>query len=52
MPVKRRFDEADTGRMLREAWWDWPVEVVTEHVHHHVRHPDDVEAVAESLEEA
>ena len=29
--VKRRFEEEDVGRLLRAAWWDWPVELVTEH---------------------
>ena len=29
--VRRRFDEADVARLLRAAWWDWPVELVTEH---------------------
>lgn len=29
--VKRRFDEVDVDRLLRAAWWDWPVELVTEH---------------------
>lgn len=29
--VRTRFDEADVERLLRAAWWDWPVEFVTEH---------------------
>jgi virginiamycin A acetyltransferase len=29
--VRRRFDDADVERLLRAAWWDWPIEVVTEH---------------------
>jgi virginiamycin A acetyltransferase len=29
--VKRRFEDDDVDRLLRAAWWDWPVELVTEH---------------------
>src|SRR4051812_20924351 len=29
--VRTRFDEADVNRLLRSAWWDWPVELVTAH---------------------
>ncbi|MDG4831604.1 CatB-related O-acetyltransferase [Solwaraspora sp. WMMD1047] len=29
--IRRRFDDADVERLLRAAWWDWPVELVTEH---------------------
>jgi virginiamycin A acetyltransferase len=29
--VRRRFDEENVARLLRAAWWDWPVELVTEH---------------------
>ncbi|GGO10992.1 acetyltransferase [Microbispora rosea subsp. aerata] len=31
-PIRRRFPDADVERLLRAAWWDWPVELVTEHV--------------------
>lgn len=30
-PIRARFDDADVERLLRAAWWDWPVELVTEH---------------------
>ena len=29
--VRIRFDDSDVARLLRAAWWDWPVELVTEH---------------------
>ena len=29
--VRRRYDDADVERLLDAAWWDWPVEAVTEH---------------------
>jgi virginiamycin A acetyltransferase len=29
--VRTRFDDSDVARLLRAAWWDWPVELVTEH---------------------
>jgi virginiamycin A acetyltransferase len=29
--IRRRFEDDDVERLLRAAWWDWPVEAVTEH---------------------
>ncbi len=29
--VRRRFQHEDVTRLLRAGWWDWPVELVTEH---------------------
>ena len=29
--VRRRFDDADTERLLNAAWWDWPPELLTRH---------------------
>jgi virginiamycin A acetyltransferase len=29
--VRARFDDAAVERLLRSAWWDWPVELVTAH---------------------
>ena len=29
--VRTRFDDADVERLLRSAWWDWPLELVTAH---------------------
>lgn len=29
--VRRRYEDDDVDRLLRAAWWDWPVELVTEH---------------------
>jgi virginiamycin A acetyltransferase len=49
-PVKRRFAEADTALLLEAAWWDWPVEVVTEHARTIMSGtPADIAAVAEAL---
>lgn len=31
-PVKQRYSPADVDRLLRAAWWDWPIALVTEHV--------------------
>jgi virginiamycin A acetyltransferase len=25
------YEDEDVERLLRAAWWDWPVELVTEH---------------------
>ncbi|MFE3259123.1 CatB-related O-acetyltransferase [Nocardia sp. NPDC059229] len=30
--VKQRFPDQDVARLLRAAWWNWPLELVTEHV--------------------
>ncbi|GAB3658126.1 CatB-related O-acetyltransferase [Glycomyces tarimensis] len=47
-PIKRRFDDADIERLLRAAWWDWPVETVTEHVRTIMTGtPSEVEAIAQ-----
>ncbi|MER7585586.1 CatB-related O-acetyltransferase [Kitasatospora sp. NPDC097691] len=46
-PIRRRFDDADIERLLRAAWWDWPVELVTEHVRVIMSGtPADIEAIA------
>jgi virginiamycin A acetyltransferase len=29
--VRLRFSEEDVERLLRAAWWNWPIELVTEH---------------------
>jgi virginiamycin A acetyltransferase len=29
--VRRRFGDDDVARLLRAAWWDWPIELVTAH---------------------
>lgn len=29
--IKQRFPDADIELLLRIAWWDWPVKLVTEH---------------------
>jgi virginiamycin A acetyltransferase len=29
--VRRRFDDAGVDRLVRAAWWNWPIELVTEH---------------------
>ncbi|MGM1065278.1 CatB-related O-acetyltransferase [Saccharothrix sp. Mg75] len=47
-PVKPRFPEDDVARLLRARWWDWPVELITEHVRTIMTgRPADVERVAE-----
>lgn len=29
--MRRRFDEENIAAATRAAWWDWPVELATEH---------------------
>jgi virginiamycin A acetyltransferase len=31
-PIRQRFEPDEVRRLLRVAWWDWPVELVTKHV--------------------
>lgn len=30
-PIRQRFSDDDVDLLLRAAWWDWPVELVTQH---------------------
>ncbi|WP_371030913.1 CatB-related O-acetyltransferase [Pseudoclavibacter sp. JSM 162008] len=30
--IRRRFDDADIEALIDVAWWDWPIETITEHV--------------------
>jgi virginiamycin A acetyltransferase len=47
--VRRRFDEEDTARLLRAAWWDWPIRLVTEHARTIMAgRPADLERIAEA----
>lgn len=46
-PIRRRFDDADVDRLRRAAWWDWPVELVTEHARTIMAGtPADIERIA------
>jgi virginiamycin A acetyltransferase len=31
-PIRRRYSAEDVERLLRIAWWNWPIEMITEHV--------------------
>ncbi|WP_420873785.1 CatB-related O-acetyltransferase [Nocardia huaxiensis] len=45
--VKQRYSDADVARLLRAAWWNWPVELVTEHVRAIMAGtPADIEKIA------
>jgi virginiamycin A acetyltransferase len=45
--VRTRLDEADVARLLRAAWWDWLVELVTEHARTIMAgQPAEIEAIA------
>src|SRR5204863_2982008 len=45
--VRRRFDDDDVARLLRAAWWDWPIALVTEHARTIMAGtPGDLERVA------
>jgi virginiamycin A acetyltransferase len=45
--VRRRFADEDVERLLRAAWWDWPLELVTEHARTIMSsEPADLERIA------
>ncbi len=45
--VRRRFEDEDVARLLRAAWWHWPVALVTEHARAIMAGtPAELEAVA------
>ncbi|WP_435873008.1 CatB-related O-acetyltransferase [Micromonospora arborensis] len=45
--IRRRFEEADIDRLRRAAWWDWPVDLVTEHTRTIMAGtPADIERIA------
>ena len=45
--VKPRYPDAHIERLLRAAWWDWPVELVTEHARTIMAGtPADIERIA------
>ncbi|MDI3408041.1 CatB-related O-acetyltransferase [Streptomyces cavernicola] len=30
-PIRQRYSDAEVEQLLGAAWWDWPVELITEH---------------------
>ena len=45
--VRWRFSEDEVERLLRAAWWDWPVELVTDHARAIMTGtPADIERIA------
>lgn len=45
--LRMRFDEADVARLLRVAWWDWPVAQITAHARAIMAGtPDELERIA------
>jgi virginiamycin A acetyltransferase len=47
--LRMRYDEEDVARLLRAAWWDWPVELVTEHARTIMSGtPEELESIATS----
>ena len=48
--VRRRYEDHDVERLLRAAWWDWPVELVTEHARTIMSGaPEELERIAAEL---
>jgi virginiamycin A acetyltransferase len=45
--VRPRFEAADVERLLRAAWWEWPAQLVTEHVRTIMAGtPEEIEGIA------
>ena len=45
--VRSRFDDDGIARLLRAAWWDWPIRLVTEHSRTIMAgEPADIERIA------
>jgi len=50
--VRRRFDDSDVDRLLRAAWWHWPIELVTEHARTIMSGtPAELEAIAAAVKD-
>jgi virginiamycin A acetyltransferase len=48
--IRRRYEDEDVERLLRAAWWDWPVELVTEHARTIMAGtPEELERIAAEL---
>jgi virginiamycin A acetyltransferase len=48
--VRRRYEDADVDRLLRAAWWDWPIDAITEHAREILAGtPDALERIAAGL---
>jgi virginiamycin A acetyltransferase len=46
--VRRRYEDEDVARLLRAAWWDWPIALVTEHARTIMTGtPEELERIAE-----
>jgi virginiamycin A acetyltransferase len=51
--VRRRYETDDVDRLLRAAWWDWPVEHVTRHARAIMSGtPAELERIAAGLRDA
>jgi virginiamycin A acetyltransferase len=49
--IRGRYGDEDVERLLRAAWWDWPVALVTEHARTIMAgSPAELLAIAETLE--
>jgi virginiamycin A acetyltransferase len=50
--IRRRYEDEDVARLLRAAWWDWPVELVTEHARTIMSGtPEELERISRSVDE-
>lgn len=46
-PIRQRFAPEDIDRLLRAAWWDWPIDLITEHARTIMTGtPADIERIA------
>jgi len=48
--IRQRYGDEDVERLLRAAWWDWPVELVTENARTIMSGtPEELERIAGEL---
>ena len=48
--IRQRYGDEDVERLLRAAWWDWPVELVTENARTIMSGtPEELERIADEL---
>jgi virginiamycin A acetyltransferase len=50
--IRRRYEDEDVERLLRAAWWDWPIEHVTAHARTIMAGtPEELERISRSIPE-
>lgn len=49
-PIRDRFTQDEVRSLVRLAWWDWPIEIITENIRTIAAGPmSDLEQIAQML---